>query len=171
MTMMYFTGQWVGRQTSNDSSFGNEFTLNEEELSMLTRNEFLEVSKILNDPKTTTQEPKYQGIQSVTEKTPIMASPLTKSDISPNDFITIEDVASIKSPKTKDIFVNHWVRDLSSSKICQSNNKHDPLLLCIVVSAPSHFKERAGIREGWGKTAFKGMLNYMLVIIYTTQTL
>lgn len=165
MTMMYFTGQWVGRQTSSDGSFGNEFTLNEEELSMLTRNEFLEVSKILNDPKTTTQEPKYQGIQSVTEKTPIMAPPLTKSDISPNDFITIEEVASIKPPKTKDIFVNHWVRDLSSSKICQSNNKHDPLLLCIVVSAPSHFKERAGIREGWGKTAFKGKKTAIIYLV------
>ena len=133
---------------------------------MLTKNEFLEVSKILNDPKTTTQEPKYQGIQSVTEKTPIMAPPLTKSDISPNDIINIEEVASIKPPKTKDIFVNHWVRDLSSSQICQSNNKHDPLLLCVVVSAPSHFKERAGIREGWGNTAFRGKLNYTLEITY-----
>ena len=165
MVVMYFTGQWVGQQTSEDLE--NEMALNAEGLSMLTKNEFLEVSKILNDPRTTNyplpanynqEDPKFQqGIQSViTEKTPFMAPPITQRDINPHNEEIFINEEPLKPLKTKDIFMSNWVRDLSASNICQSNHKYEPLLLCVVVSAPSHFKERAGIREGWGKTAAQG---------------
>ena len=122
MTTMYFTGQWVGQQTSRDTESGNQISLNAEELSMLRKNEFLEVSKILNDPKTTNyplpvnynQHPEYQGIQSEMKRPPYT----NKSDINPNKFKN-EEVASVKPLRTKDIFVNQWVRDLGSTDICQ----------------------------------------------------
>ena len=174
MVVMYFTGQWVGRQANEDLE--NEMALNAEGLSMLTKNEFLEVSKILNDPRTTNyplpanynqEDTKFQqGIQSViTEKTPFMAPPITQSDTNPQiEEETFVDEGSLKPLKTKDIFMSNWLRDISSSKICQSNHKHEPLLLCVVVSAPSHFKERAGIREGWGKTATQGNSCAILIL-------
>ena len=177
MVVMYFTGQWVGRQANED--YENEMALNAEGLSMLTKNEFLEVSKILNDPRTTNyplpanviqenyplsanfiqEDQKFQqGIQSViTEKTPFMAPPITQSDTnSQNEEMYHQEDFVKPTIKTKDIFTSNWVRDLSSSNICQSNQKNEPLLLSVVVSAPSHFKERAGIREGWGRTAAEG---------------
>ena len=164
LAVMYLTGRWVGQQI-NGGDLGNELSLNAEELSMLTKNEFLEVSRILNDPKTTNfplpanynQDSKYQGIQSETERMPLMvpSTPSKNDIILPNDFVH-KEATSVKPLKTKDIFVNRWVRDLSTSKICQANQKLEPLTLFVVVSAPSHFKERAAIREGWGKTAAKG---------------
>ena len=168
MVVMYFTGQWVGRQANED--FETEMALNAQGLSMLTKNEFLEVSKILNDPRTTNyplpanynqDDQKFQqGIQSViTEKTPFMAPPITQRDTNTlNEETYIQEDYIKPTLKTKDIFMSNWVRDLSSSNICQSNQKHEPLLLSVVISAPSHFKERAGIREGWGKTAAQGTL-------------
>ena len=113
MAVMYFTGQWVGRQTLGDGEKENgHFLLNSEELSMLRKNEFLEVSKILNDPKTTNfplpanynSDPKYQGIQSeTTEKTPLVAPPITKRDIIIKNGIIDVNMPPTKTPKTKEM--------------------------------------------------------------------
>ena len=158
MTTMYFAGHWVGQTYGGGMASEN---LNAEELSMLTKNEFLEVSRILNDPKTTNyplpinynHQPKYQGVQSETEKMPLIPPPTNTGDT--NSKVYAEAI-STKPPKTKDIFVDRWLRDLEFAKICQSDEKSEPLVLSVVVSAPSHFKERDAIRQGWGRTAAKG---------------
>ena len=158
MATMYIAGKWVGQTYT--AGLGSEH-LNAEELSMLTKNEFLEVSKILNDPKTTNyplpvnynHEPKYQDIHTETERAPLIPPPTYIRDTNSN---MSEEQFFAKPLKTKDIFVDRWLRDLESAKICQSEEKSEPLILSVVVSAPSHFKEREAIRQGWGKTAAKG---------------
>ena len=52
----------------------------------------------------------------------------------------------VDTPTTRQLFSESFLRDCANK--CSSN----PQLLAIVISAPSHVRERDAIRKGWGRS-------------------
>ena len=138
MTCMYFSGKWIGSHQSNAAASA----VTEEELLMMNRNnDFLEVSKILNDPKTTNLPHLVPMAAELDEEQPE---------------IVVPNVIN-----TKDIYNGGWLRNCSSK--CQG--KTGPLVLSVVISAPSHTDERQAIRKGWGSFAAKSKHSSVVYLV------
>ena len=130
-----FVTYYFGKFTA--LTFTSKIDVDEEEAQL----DFLEVAKILNDPKKT-------------------STPSLLGD--PNDpplpLKTSLEQDGVKV--TRDIYKDSWIR---TSKAC--HHKKASLVLVVVISAPANLKQRQAIRESWGGVAARSKHSAIVYLV------
>jgi hypothetical protein len=140
--LLYGIGSWVGDIiliTKNNPVYNKN---NNWDQIKTTQEGFLEVSKILSDPKTTNNPP--------------------ISSFDSGDQIDIPIL-------TSDLYSSKWIRTVPD--ICLQKKTNIILILTIVISAPKNFEERHAIRQGWGKMASKMPKSALIFLVGTNELL